>query len=70
MLVLARTAGTKIMIGDDVVITILSCEGGQVKIGIAAPKEIAVHREEIYNKVKVGKTKPVVKLVNSNRQSA
>ncbi len=39
------------MIGDDVKVTVLSVSGNQVKIGIDAPKSIAVHREEIYNKI-------------------
>lgn len=40
------------MLGDDITVTVLSVRGGQVKIGISAPKGIPVHREEIYNKIK------------------
>ena len=52
MLILTRNVGQKICIGDDTVVTILCMSGGQVRIGIAAPKEVAVHREEIFNKIK------------------
>lgn len=52
MLVLNRTAGTKIMIGDNVVVTVIGVSGGQVRVGIEAPKHVEVHREEIYNKIK------------------
>lgn len=50
MLILTRRVGESIKIGDHVSITVLDAKGGSIKIGIAAPKEIAVHREEIYNK--------------------
>ena len=55
MLVLTRRIGEKIIVGDkDLVITVLDSDnrGGRVKIGISAPKETAVHREEIYKKIK------------------
>ncbi len=51
MLVLSRKEGQSIFIGDDVRITILSSKGGKVRIGIEAPKNITVHREEIFKKV-------------------
>ena len=51
MLVLARRVGEKLVIGDDVTIAILSVRGNQVRIGIAAPPEIQVHREEIYRRI-------------------
>jgi len=50
MLVLTRQIGKRIMIGDDIVVTILSVSGQQVKVGVDAPKDIPVHREEIYDK--------------------
>lgn len=52
MLVLTRNAGETLYIGDDIKITILSNNGSQVRIGIEAPKEIPVHREEIYQQIK------------------
>lgn len=51
MLILTRRTGESVNIGDDVQFTILSIKGNQVRIGIDAPKEIAVHREEIYRRI-------------------
>ncbi len=52
MLILTRKIGESLLIGDDVEITVLSIRGNQVKLGVNAPKEIAVHREEIYQRIK------------------
>ena len=52
MLILTRKIGESLLIGDDVEITVLSIRGSQVKLGVKAPKEIAVHREEIYQRIK------------------
>ena len=52
MLILTRRVGETLMVGDDVSITVLGVKGNQVRIGINAPKEIAVHREEIYQRIK------------------
>lgn len=51
MLILTRRVGETLMIGDDVSITVLSAKGSNIRIGINAPKEVAVHREEIYQKI-------------------
>jgi len=51
MLVLTRKLNESIMIGDDVKITIIDVRGDQVKLGISAPRQIAVHREEIYQEI-------------------
>ncbi len=51
MLVLTRKPGESIVIGNDVVITVLEVRGGQIRIGIDAPREVAVHRAEIYRQV-------------------
>ncbi len=52
MLILSRNIGQIIMIGDDVTVTVLGVRGNQVRLGIDAPKEIAVHRSEIYDRIK------------------
>ncbi len=56
MLILSRKSSQSIMIGDDIVITVLSCEKGQAKIGIAAPREVSVHREEVYQRIQAEKS--------------
>ncbi len=52
MLILTRRVGETVMIGDDVTITVLGVKGNQVRLGVNAPKEVAVHREEIYERIK------------------
>ena len=57
MLILTRKVGESLLIGDDVSITILNVRGNQVKIGVKAPKEISVHREEISQRIKQAEDK-------------
>ena len=52
MLILTRRVGETVMIGDDVTLTVLGVKGNQVRLGINAPKSVAVHREEIYERMK------------------
>jgi carbon storage regulator len=52
MLILTRRVGETVMVGDEVTITVLGVKGNQVRLGINAPKDVAVHREEIYQRIK------------------
>ena len=51
MLILTRRVGETLMVGDEVTVTVLGVKGTQVRIGVNAPKEVAVHREEIYQRI-------------------
>ena len=51
MLILTRRVGETLMIGDSVTVTILGVKGNQVRVGITAPKDVAVHREEIFQRI-------------------
>lgn len=63
MLILTRRVGETVMIGDDVTVTVLGIKGNQVRLGVKAPKNVAVHREEIFERIRVERSTDVA--VNS-----
>ncbi len=58
MLILTRRIGETLMVGDEVAVTVLGTKGNQVRLGITAPQDVAVHREEIYQRIQKQKNAP------------
>jgi len=69
MLILTRRVGETICIGDDTTVTVLDVNGNQVRIGVNAPRDVAVHREEIYKRIQAEKedSTPVMESVYSTK---
>ena len=70
MLILTRRVGETVMVGDDVTVTVLGVKGSQVRVGINAPKHIAVHREEIYERIKAEKLAHITQPINGTFSSS
>ena len=62
MLILGRRIGETIIVGNDVTVTVLGVKANQVRVGINAPKHVAVHREEIYERIKAAKCADITKV--------
>jgi len=60
MLILSRRLGESVMIGDEVTVTVLGVKGNQVRLGFTAPRNVAVHREEIYERLRAEKSAAIV----------
>ena len=52
MLIITRKPGEKIAIGDDITVTVLDIKGGQIRIGIDAPRAVSIHRQEVYERIR------------------
>ena len=66
MLILTRRVGESLRIGDDVSVTVLGIKGSQVRIGVNAPKSVAVHREEVYDRINGESSKVSADIVKSS----
>ncbi|CAN7523192.1 carbon storage regulator CsrA [Pseudoxanthomonas sp. LjRoot168] len=58
MIIITRTPGESICIGDSIIVQVTKADVGQVRLGIKAPKDVAIHRQEIYDKIQAGVPNP------------
>ena len=58
MLILTRRVGESLMVGEEITVTVLGVKGNQVRIGVNAPRDVSVHREEIFNRIQDDEAKP------------
>ena len=58
MLILTRRVGESLMVGEEITLTVLGVKGNQVRIGVNAPRDVSVHREEIFNRIQDDEAKP------------
>jgi carbon storage regulator len=70
MLILSRRAGESVMVGDEVTVTVLGVKGNQVRLGFAAPANMAVHREEIYERIQADRLDKTLQLKAATRFSS
>ena len=69
MLILTRRSGESLIIGDDINVTVLGIKGNQVRIGVNAPKDVSIHREEVYKKIQEKKAAKKDNIKDGNRRN-